>query len=81
LVATIRWQQREQPGYVDDDNAGFEDGSQANPYNTITEAVNAADDGDIIMVANGNYNENVNILKSLTIRSNKWRGGNIYRCK
>lgn len=38
-------------------------------YVTIQEAVNAANEGAIIIVRNGTYSENINVNKRLTIRS------------
>lgn len=37
-------------------------------YATIQAAVNAADDGDTIMIASGTYTENVNFSKAVTIK-------------
>ncbi len=54
--------------YVDDDNTGSEDGTLVNPYNTITEAVTAASNGDTIIVAGGTYTETVNVDKSVKIK-------------
>ncbi len=48
----------DQPGeriYVDVSNAGVEDGTFEHPYNTIDEGVGAADRGDTVIVAAGNY--------------------------
>jgi parallel beta-helix repeat protein len=57
--------------YVDDDNlAGPWDGSMANPYQTINDAIAASTDGDTIYVFNGTYVENVWVDKSLTIIGN-----------
>jgi len=36
--------------YVDADNTGTEDGSSSNPYNTITEALAVASEGDKILL-------------------------------
>ena len=47
--------------YVDDDNTGTEDGSRANPYNTISEGVNNSSTGDTIYVSAGDYDEKVGI--------------------
>jgi len=42
--------------YVDVTNtSGVEDGSQNHPYNTIQEGLDAADNGDTVVVADGNY--------------------------
>jgi hypothetical protein len=44
--------------YVDDSNAtGIEDGTIAHPFNTIGEANTAAENGDIIQVADGDYTD------------------------
>ena len=46
--------------YVDASNtSGIEDGSQEYPFNTIMEGINAAYDGDTVLVAAGLYYENV----------------------
>ena len=44
------------------------DGSATNPYATIGAAVAAANGGDIIIIQNGTYNENVTINKPLTLQ-------------
>jgi nitrous oxidase accessory protein NosD len=55
--------------HVDDDNTtGIEDGSMANPYNTIQEGVDAANSGDTVYVNSGSYTENVVIGKSVTLQ-------------
>lgn len=51
--------------YVDDDASDGGNGSQEDPFNTIKEAVNASVDGDIVMVFNGTYHENINIDKTI----------------
>ncbi|MCA9770993.1 MAG: right-handed parallel beta-helix repeat-containing protein [Myxococcales bacterium] len=56
--------------YVDAANAsGVEDGSLANPWNTIAEALVAALDGDVIEVAAGTYVDPLTIDKSVAIRA------------
>jgi parallel beta-helix repeat protein len=53
--------------YVDDDNMGFEDGSLANPFNTIQEGINAANNGDTVFVFDGTYFENVIVNKTINL--------------
>ncbi len=53
--------------YVDDSNAGSEDGTLAAPFNTIQEAVDAASAGHTVMVADGIYPEQVVLTKALTL--------------
>ena len=45
--------------YVDDDAAPGGDGSEEHPFQTITEGINAADNGDTVFVFMGNYKENI----------------------
>ncbi|MCK5230061.1 MAG: right-handed parallel beta-helix repeat-containing protein, partial [Desulfobulbaceae bacterium] len=52
--------------YVDDDNtSGIEDGSLLNPFNTIQEALAFAGPGDTVYVFQGNYVENIVLLKTI----------------
>ena len=54
--------------YVDDNNvAGPWDGSEAYPYNTISEAIENAYNGWTVYVKNGTYNENLVINKTINI--------------
>jgi len=56
--------------HVDDtgsDTAG--DGSESNPYSTITKALQVANDGDTIIVHDGTYQESVVVTKDVTITS------------
>jgi parallel beta-helix repeat protein len=54
--------------YVDDDNTiGPWDGSIQFPYNSIQDAIIAADNGDCIYVLNGTYIENIELDKKLTL--------------
>ncbi|MEA3282636.1 MAG: NosD domain-containing protein [Euryarchaeota archaeon] len=52
--------------YVDDD---FIDDPPNHKWNTIQEGINDASDGATIIVSDGTYNENVDVDKRLTIRS------------
>jgi len=52
--------------YVDDD---FVDDPPKHKWNTIQEGINDANSGDTIIVSDGIYNENLNVYKRLTIRS------------
>ena len=57
--------------YVDDDNCpGPGDGSIREPHCSIQTAINAAVLGDEVIVAEGEYSENINFLgKAITVRS------------
>lgn len=52
--------------YVDDSAASGGDGSQANPYQTISEAVAQASGGTDIIVAPGIYHESISVTSSGT---------------
>ena len=55
--------------YVDDDALPGGDGSYEHPFQTIQEGVNAAVDGDTVLVLDGNYIEKVDIEKSIKLLS------------
>ncbi|MDD5446373.1 MAG: NosD domain-containing protein, partial [Methanocellales archaeon] len=63
-----------QNGMVNDITPNFTSSSSAviyvpDDYSTIQDAVNASSNGDIIIVRDGTYTENIYVYKSLTIRS------------
>ncbi|MBU1023507.1 right-handed parallel beta-helix repeat-containing protein [bacterium] len=61
--------------YVDDSNtSGIEDGTQANPYNTIQEGVDAAPVNYTVLVDDsGNaYEEQVDMKSNIIVRSGNW---------
>jgi len=69
--------------YVDQDNdSGTEDGSEANPYNTITEGIVAAmgndEDDRKVYVANGEYREQVKIEEDVELYGESKRETVIY---
>ncbi|WP_254512272.1 right-handed parallel beta-helix repeat-containing protein [Anatilimnocola floriformis] len=47
--------------YVDDDNAGAQDGSALRPFRTVQQAINLARDNAVIAVAGGAYPENIRV--------------------
>ena len=53
--------------YVDDSFHIYRDGSAEHPYYDIQEAIDLADEGDIIYVFGGTYNETLSINKKITI--------------
>ena len=55
--------------YVDEVNATeIEDGTETHPFNFITEGIEAVTPGKSVMVAAGNYNEQLIINKSITLQ-------------
>ena len=55
--------------YVDVGNiSGIEDGTQTHPFNSITEAIEAATPGKSVIVAAGTYNESLIINKSIALQ-------------
>jgi hypothetical protein len=59
--------------YVDVTATGFENGTPEHPWNTLAEAVSAADAGDHIFIKSGVYPETMTITKVLCI--DKWNEG------
>src|SRR3989344_647810 len=57
--------------YVDKDAKGSEDGSANHPYNTISEALNKAKDGNEVQIRKGEYKETLTIPKEVTLSGNK----------
>ena len=57
------------PCYVDYRNSGTEDGTSANPYNTVKEGVEAVLPNGTVSIANGNYQEVdwLNLVTKITI--------------
>lgn len=53
--------------YVDDDNAGAQDGSALHPYRTVQQAISAASDKAVIAVAGGVYPQNIRVQEK-TVR-------------
>lgn len=53
--------------YVDAHASGSEDGSSAHPYQTISEALKHADDGDEIHILPGKYEDNLDIPKGVEL--------------
>lgn len=47
--------------YVDDDNAGAQDGSALHPYRTVQQAIDAAAKNAVIAVAQGTYPQNIRV--------------------
>ncbi len=47
--------------FVDDDNAGAQDGSALHPFKTVQQAINAAKDKAVVAVAGGTYPQNIRL--------------------
>lgn len=55
--------------YVDDDNTGGPwDGTPSHPYQYIRDGIDASTDGDTIYVYSGEYNEYLDVCKSITLQ-------------
>lgn len=57
--------------HVDIDASGEEDGSFERPYSSISEGLDAADDGDEVYVHDGKYRENIVIPKGVSVKGNE----------
>jgi hypothetical protein len=53
--------------WVDDDNLGFEDGTEGNPFNTIGEGITEAAPGQQVRVLPGTYPETVNMKDGVPV--------------
>jgi hypothetical protein len=51
--------------HVDSKASGMEDGSRSHPYDTISEGLDHADDGDEVEVEKGTYEENITLPKGV----------------
>jgi len=62
--------------FVDDSNiSGIEDGSLDNPFDTIAEGLAAQQDGRLVFVFGGNYNESVEIVRNVMLIGEGFRLG------
>ena len=68
--------------YVDGSNTGTEDGTQAHPYNTITEAIAIAESNNKnnrkIYVANGEYREQLKLTTKIELHGESKNNTVIY---
>lgn len=60
--------------YVDAAAVGVEDGTPSHPYNTVTEAVNAASAGDYIFIKSGDYLSDTPLITKV-LHIEKWNIG------
>jgi hypothetical protein len=61
--------------YVDDDNAGTQDGSALHPFRTVQKAVDAAKDKSVIAVAGGTYPQNIHVQEKSVRLYGGYAGG------
>ena len=54
--------------YIDATNQGPEDGSEAKPFNTIQEGIDAAESGDTVQVAAGIYEGAIRFKDGITLQ-------------
>ena len=61
--------------FVDDDNAGAQDGSAQRPYRTVQQAIDAAKDSSVIAVAGGIYPANIRVQEKTVRLYGGYMGG------
>lgn len=61
--------------YVDDDNAGAQDGSYLRPFRTVQQAINAAKGNAVIAVAGGTYPQNIRVQEKPVRLYGGYKGG------
>jgi len=54
--------------YVDGTYAGSETGAEESPYNTITEALTAAAAGDLVIISEGTYTEDLTLVNGVSMK-------------
>jgi nitrous oxidase accessory protein NosD len=74
FIFSQRAQARSYDLFVDASNTGTEDGSEANPYNTISEALNQAVVDNKISVKEGTYIEDIVIPREVDVYGEKEKG-------
>ncbi|HEY4234610.1 MAG TPA: DUF1565 domain-containing protein, partial [Lacipirellulaceae bacterium] len=61
--------------FVDDDNAGPQDGSPLHPYRTVQQAIDAAQNQAVIAVATGTYPQNIRVQEKAVRLYGAYVGG------
>jgi hypothetical protein len=61
--------------FVDDDNAGAQDGSSLHPFRTVQQAIDAAQNQAVIVVAAGNYPQNIRVQEKTVRLYGGYAGG------